>query len=182
MFCPKCGQERISQETSFCSRCGFLLTGTSELLFTGGVIPGLRPPLPNQGASPRKRGLKQGLFIFLLTFLVVPIIAIISVALDIEPWAVAIASIVLFVGGLLRMTYALMFESLTPGVPTLDENLAATAHGLLKSQPNHQGLPPYQSVPASAYVSPPVGNWRDASDPQPISVTENTTKLLEKDQ
>ena len=32
MFCPRCGQEQISDEMRFCSRCGFQLTGVSELL------------------------------------------------------------------------------------------------------------------------------------------------------
>ena len=76
MFCPSCGQERISDETRFCSRCGFLLSGTYELLMTGGVIP-QAPVGASQIVAPRTRGLKQGLFIFLLTFLVVPIVAIV---------------------------------------------------------------------------------------------------------
>src|SRR6185436_9773529 len=37
MFCPNCGQERISEATSFCSRCGYLLTGTADLLKIGGA-------------------------------------------------------------------------------------------------------------------------------------------------
>ena len=31
MFCPRCGQERFSQDTSFCSRCGFLLTAAADV-------------------------------------------------------------------------------------------------------------------------------------------------------
>lgn len=43
-------------------------------------------------------------------------------------------------------------------------------------------LPPQQSFPASSYVSPMPGNWRDTNDLQPTSVTESTTKLLEKNE
>src|SRR5258708_7024170 len=103
MFCPKCGQERVSIDTSFCSRCGFLLTGTSDLLQMGGIMPQLPAQTGFKVASPRNRGLKQGLFIFLLTFLVVPLVAIISVALHLGVWGIPIAAITLFVGGLLRM-------------------------------------------------------------------------------
>lgn len=181
MFCPNCGQERISHETSFCSRCGFLLTGTSELLQTGGVIPQITAPTASV-MSPRKRGLKQGLFIFLLTFLIVPILAIISAALNIEPWAVAIASVLLFVGGLLRMAYALMFESITPGVTTLEENMLATARGLVKGNPGAHALPPQTIYPAREYAAPSTGAWRDTNDLQPKNVTESTTKLLESDE
>ncbi len=31
MFCPQCSQEQISEDTRFCSRCGFLMTGVSQL-------------------------------------------------------------------------------------------------------------------------------------------------------
>ena len=183
MFCPKCGQERVSIDTSFCSRCGFLLTGTADLLQTGGLIPQL-PAQPGLKAdSPRTRGVKQGLFIFLLTFLVVPLVAIISVLmLGIRPWGIPMAAITLFVGGLLRMAYAAMFESPIPSGKTLDESAYAGAQRLLNRQPTAHGLPPQQSYPVSFYVQPAAGNWRDTSDLQPTSVTEGTTKLLENEE
>ena len=114
-FCPQGGQERVSVATNYCSRCGFLLTGTTELLQTGGINPAALSQSPSRQLSPRRRGIKQGLFIFLLTFLVVPIVGMISVALKIEPFGVGIASVFFFMGGLLRMVYALMFESSEPG-------------------------------------------------------------------
>ena len=43
------------------------------------------------------------------------------------------------------------------------------------------GLPPQQSIPASAYAPPRAGSWRDTKDLEPTSVTESTTKLLEKE-
>ena len=183
MFCPQCGQERMSHATSFCSRCGFLLTGIAELLQTGGVIPidASMQRLP-VGSSPRKQGLKKGLFIFLLTFLVVPLIALISVALHLPPIGIAISSILLFVGGLLRMAYALMFESAISGQPTLEGNFI-NAHGMLDRQRMHpSSLPPQQSMPVSTYGPPQAGKWRDTSELQPTSVTESTTRLLDKDQ
>ena len=67
MYCPACGQQQLSVETRFCSRCGFLLTGVAEVMSRGGTVPGMSDA--GKRSSPRKRGLKQGLFIFLLTFL-----------------------------------------------------------------------------------------------------------------
>src|SRR5688572_30758899 len=122
MFCPRCGQEQISEETRFCSRCGFLLTGIAEIIGNGGVLPEIYQANSARGGSPKKRGLKQGLFIFLLTFLVVPIISIFTIWANSEPYLVAIAAITLFVGGLLRMVYALMFESSNPTENTLEQN------------------------------------------------------------
>ena len=179
MFCPQCGQERVSVATNYCSRCGFLLTGTTELLQTGGLMPSPPERGQSQNLSPRRRGLKQGLFIFLLTFLVVPVIAMLTVALRLEPFAVAIASVLFFIGGLLRMVYALMFESAEPGAPTLEEKvLGGTA--AFKAQRDNAALPE-PTVSYVGYVSPATGNWRDTNELQPVSVTENTTKLLERD-
>src|SRR5687768_10297469 len=109
MHCPVCGQQQISDETRFCSRCGFLLTGIAEVVASGGNIPGRVGATSPASSSPRKRGLKQGLFIFLLSFLVVPLLAIATLAVNAEePFAVVIAAILLTVGGMLRMAYALM--------------------------------------------------------------------------
>ncbi len=179
MFCPNCGLERVSTETSFCSRCGFLLSGTAELLQTGGLITqtqsGYRPP------SPRNRGLKQGLFIFLLTFLIVPLLAMATIFFRAQPFAVVFASILLVVGGLLRMAYALMFESPQLAGATLEENLITGSKTFI-NRPVNQALPPQQSYPVASYVEPATGNWRDTSDLEPDSVTVGTTKLLEREE
>src|SRR6187402_1646964 len=41
MHCPRCGQQQISDQTKFCSRCGFQLGIVSELLENGGFLPQL---------------------------------------------------------------------------------------------------------------------------------------------
>jgi hypothetical protein len=175
MHCPKCGQQQISEETRFCSKCGFLLTGIATVVATGGLIPEQRSGIAGSSSSPRRRGIMQGLFIFLLSFLIVPITAMISIALNIEPFLVAIAAVLFGVGGLLRNVYAFMFES-GAARPTFNENLISE----MRSSP---ALPPSQSIPASAYTSP-TGAWRDTNDlqRQPGSVTDSTTKLLQKDE
>lgn len=179
MFCPVCGQERLSTETSFCSRCGFLLTGTAELIQTGGILP-QAAATPAKGTTPRKKGLKQGLFIFLLTFLVVPIVAIFTIAINVEPFAVAICAIALLMGGLLRMAYALMFESNEVGGAPLQADI----NQLITRQRTAAALPPQHSVPIPAEVPfrAATGTWRDTRDLQPPSVTDGTTKLLEKEE
>lgn len=174
MFCPQCGQERVSTETNYCSRCGFLLTGTSELLTTGGVIPRAAAPAGRSIGSPRSRGLKQGLFIFLLTFLIVPIIAIITVAQDADPYALVIAAILLAVGGLLRMAYALMFEEPAPA-----DQIDGAMPVFLKRSARHKGLSPQQTEPVSTFAPPAPGNWRNTNDLQPARVADAKTQLLD---
>jgi hypothetical protein len=173
MFCPKCGHERVANETRFCSKCGFLLSGTLELLMTGGVIPSAASTT-RRGDSPRRRGVKQGLFIFFLSFLLLPLIAIITVALNAEPYALIITSILLGVGSFLRIAYAMMFES-TEGV-----HIPADDDG---RQYLPDGADPYGLPAAGAHdlFTPPPRASNSTSDLHPGSVTEGTTRLLEQD-
>ncbi|HEX8637447.1 MAG TPA: hypothetical protein VF692_05245, partial [Pyrinomonadaceae bacterium] len=41
MHCPRCGQQQVSPETKFCSRCGFPLGLVSDLIAHGGFLPQL---------------------------------------------------------------------------------------------------------------------------------------------
>ncbi|HEV8593033.1 MAG TPA: zinc ribbon domain-containing protein [Pyrinomonadaceae bacterium] len=178
MHCPKCGQQQVSEDTRFCSRCGFLLTGVAEIVANGGVIPGSLQK--RTGQSPRSRGLKQGAFVFMLSFLFVPLVAILMVGLRLSPFPIAVTAILLTVGGLLRVAYALMFESSEPGAMTLEERLLSSTK--LKGVTDVPALPAQQSIPATDYASP-AGAWRDTNELAiPHSVTDNTTKLLEKEQ
>lgn len=179
MHCPKCGQQQISEETRFCSRCGFLLTGIAHVIENDGLISTGSGTFiaPN---SPRRRGVMQGAFIFLLSFLIVPLAGILTVFLKIEPFLPAIAAIVLTVGGLLRVVYALMFESGSPGGKTLEESVIAASQNAIAGKKKAGELPAGHSVPASVYAPPPAaGHWRDTNDlATPGSVTDSTTKLL----
>jgi hypothetical protein len=143
----------------------------------GGVIPSAGPR-NLAGPSPRSRGIKQGLFIFLLTFLVVPLVALISVALSLGKFGIPIAAVSLFVGGLLRMAYAAMFESPVPTGGAIESPLINSLPGA----PPAIALPPQHSFPVDAYSAPGAGKWRDTNELQPTSVTDDTTKLLNKDQ
>jgi hypothetical protein len=118
------------------------------------------------------------LFIFLLTFLVVPLVAIISVALSLGKFGIPIAAISLFVGGLLRMAYAAMFESPIPEGGLVEAPLVNSLPGMASAA----ALPPQHSFPVDAYNAPAAGKWRDTNELQPTSVTDDTTKLLNKDQ
>lgn len=178
MHCPKCGQQQVSDETRFCSRCGFLLTGIAQVVANDGAVPAANQTFFAAG-SPRRRGVMQGVFIFLMSFLVVPLIAMVTVAINAEPFAVAAAAILLTVGGLLRVVYALMFESGNPG----GQNAIAASQKAFSGRRDATELPPAQSIPVSAYAPPAAGNWRDTNDlATPGSVTDSTTKLLTKDE
>ena len=180
MYCPQCGQERGSEATSFCSRCGFLLTGAAELLHTGGVLP--NAGAANMGQSPRSRGVKQGLFLFFLTFLVAPLLGILWVFLFRRaPWPAGLAVLLLGIGGLLRMAYALMFESKYPPGILPGASIRIDPQPAFDRKSTNGELPPQKTVPVSQYTTPGTGRWLDTSDLEPPSVTDSTTKLLERD-
>jgi hypothetical protein len=154
------------------------LTGIAEVVANQGVILRERPTgLTGDPESAKRRGIKLGSFFFLLTFLIVPLLAIISIALNIEPFLVVIGMFLFGGGGLLRVVYALMFESGSAATST------SGPHALPAGTDNRGALPPSRTTPASVYSSPAAGSWRDTNDlqPQPGSVTDSTTKLLQKE-
>ena len=180
MHCPKCGQQQIAEDTRFCSRCGFLLTGIADVIANGGLVP---TGPKDEGLSPRRSGVYKGLFMILSLFLIIPIIAMISIATNSPPFAVFFALFIIGVGGILRIAYALMFESLNPRAQTLEQKLLKRKKTEEDNVEEHRALPPQQTVPAGFYSPPSTGKWLDTNElKQPVgSVTDSTTKLLQKD-
>ena len=176
MYCPKCGQLQISEEVRFCSRCGFLLEGVNSLLATGGMTPNSLPPA-NRPLSARTKGVRQGAMLMLSTLFIVPMTAIFIVGLLHGPGEiVALAAVFCFIGGLLRMMYALMFESSYPEPDELAP-YAAPVTPQFERMGRNAGLPP-----APGHTAP---SWRPQPNTAELvhrpSVTENTTRLLDKD-
>jgi len=164
--------ERISEDTSFCSRCGYLLTRTAELLVTDGVPSA--DLTKTKTSTPRLRGLKQGFFLILLAVILSPVLGIIlRFGFNMIPWPMGVFIFLVGGGGLLRIIYALMFESgQSDGTADGDRSIAA---GLV-----HNELP---AGDTSSYISPQIrpGGWLDTNDLEPRSVTDATTRLLEKE-
>jgi hypothetical protein len=115
----------------------------------------------------------------LSTILIVPIVSIISVFILGHPEVlIPLAAISLFVGGLVRILYALIMEDAVP--PVNFEQMGGYSPAAVPqfSPPaRHAALPPPSANTAA--------NWRPRPNTaeiyQPPSVTENTTRLLTKD-
>jgi hypothetical protein len=181
MFCPQCGQRQTSNEARFCSSCGFQLYVVTELLKTGGQLT-RRPTIPGQ-LSPRSRGLRQGTMLMLSTLLVVPVIAILGVALIGLPGQFAgAAAIICTMGGFLRMMYALLFESSEAPEASAPEPQyvpPASVPNYLGTHQTPSALPPPQGSPIPAYRTPRRFDTGEIAPP-PASVTDHTTRLLDK--
>ena len=181
MFCPQCGQQQASGVVRFCSRCGFPLDGVIQLLGTGGMLPTYRSPDEPQPMSPRRKGVRQGGVLLLGGAVMVPILGVLysftnSTFLEI---LLAFAAIICFLGGPLRMLYAAVFEEGAPNPFAVQPRpyMGAPARPpQFNPHPQQTALPP---PPAQ-----PIG-WRrpiTAELANPPSVTENTTRLLDKEE
>jgi uncharacterized membrane protein YvbJ len=68
MHCPSCGQQQISSETKFCSRCGMPLNIIAEVVANGGTLPQLAQLEQMSNKKPffsKKNGILLGVFWFI---------------------------------------------------------------------------------------------------------------------
>lgn len=171
MHCPGCGQQQISNETKFCSRCGLPLGVVAEVLFHGGYLPQLAEINKKKTIFSRRNGKAFSLIWFLFFILITALWAIVEV----EELAAA-SGVIAFFGGLIIFVSSLLFlKKPSPQIMYPHPAQPPAMYG----QPQHAALPHAQSIPVSGYT-PQAGNWRDTNDLVP-SVTEGTTKLLDKD-
>lgn len=182
MFCPKCGQRQAADDVRYCSSCGFALNVVSDVLAGGGQLH-WRPPEPAgpRTLTPRQKGIRQGAMLMLSTLLVMPVVIFLGVALLKLPGVIIpLAGAVCIFGGMLRMLYAIFLE----------EDAPAAAPYAAQPYVPPPALPNYLGTPAQNAALPPPA--RNASAPyrpryntgelaeRPGSVTENTTRLLDR--
>lgn len=181
MHCPRCGQQQVSDQTKFCSRCGFQLALVGELLANDGFLPQLAELYKkNSGLLTRRNGVIFSVFwtIFFL-FIMTPIWGI----ADVEEMA-GISAILGIFGGLMFLIGSLVLLKKPTATPAfLVQNAIRPEQASLHGSPAYQALPPQQIQPAAEYTAPQ-GAWRTPDTGEfsvPGSVTDPTTKLLKKE-
>ena len=179
MHCPRCGQQQVSEEIKFCSRCGFPLGLVSEILANGGFLPQLAELYKSKKWLTKKNGVMFSVMwtIFFL-LIMTPFWGIVNV-----DTLSAISAIVGIFGGLMWLIAALVFLKSEPKNFYAGSELPNPQINTLH-QAHQKGLPPQQSQPAQSYV-PPAASWKAPNTGEfavPQSVTENTTRLLKKDE
>ena len=149
------------------------------LLSNGGMLPQYLSPIEGeQKISPRKKGVRQGALIFLLGVLLVPAFGVLYGWTDINLFGffTALAAVLCFIGGPLRMLFAALFEE---GAPmrqfVVPSSYAPPAMPPLPAA-RVSALPPASVSPASQWRPRP----QTAEILQPPSVTDHTTRLLDK--
>jgi zinc-ribbon domain len=187
MHCPSCGQQQVSSDLRFCSRCGMPLTAVAEILANGGMLPMINPQKPLMITSAKKRGLKQGGIMMLLGVFIVPVLGIvIGLLLEGPTELVGLAALFFFLGGFLRMIYAAIFEDGTPTFLSKNDTIIPVSQMNLGGIPVANALPPPQSIPVNnTYQAPnqnPLyapGNWRSTTDLLNKDGSEKATQMLD---
>jgi hypothetical protein len=149
-------------------------------LGTGGALPVYRNPDEPVPVSARRKGVKQGVILLLSGIVIVPLLGVMTEFSNSNFLQIlmAFAAIICFIGGPLRMLYAAIFEEGAPrpirpyGPPPIQTPRQ------FGPPMQHQGaLPPPPARSASSWRARP----NTAELVSPPSVTENTTRLLEKE-
>lgn len=176
MYCPRCSQEQTESEVKFCSRCGFLLTGIGEVTANNGLIPQISAPENNKKSLSQRLNLR----VFIVALQIFSLLLIVFCALTGAPEEV-VTAVFGFAAGIFLSLLATLFLGNNPvfKVNKADKNSPAE----LNDGQTNFALPPQTSEPVSSYA-PPIGSWKTfaTNDLAPHSVTDRTTKLLNKDE
>jgi hypothetical protein len=186
MHCPRCGQQQVSEQTKFCSRCGFQLGLVSELLQNGGFLPQLNELYKEKQSLfssifTRKNGIVFSVIWFIFWVMMVP--AFFGIANEDE--AAGVSAVFGIFSTMMLLIFSLAVLKRGTKRFELPPSIAGQPPAPLYGNQAVGALPPQQAQPATSYI-PPEGSWRapDTGDlaRRPGSVTEGTTKLLQKDE
>src|SRR5687768_15381503 len=108
MYCPRCGQQQISDEMKFCSRCGLPLSGLAEWVAGGGVPSAYAAAKKVSAVSPRRKGIRRGAKVMFLSGVLFPLLLAISLALG-EGGPMIVPGFIFFVGFTI-MLYSRLFR------------------------------------------------------------------------
>ena len=160
MFCPKCASEVVSDETGFCSKCGFTLKAVRKAVENNGE---------NEDASelsPFQKGIRFGIKLLLIALILIPAFQILGgfftpddVLVESSPsssWFDFLGNavlITLFLAGAARIFYAIVFERSAKTEHSKTDSLREIS-GKVKN-----ALPPSQSVPVSDF-----GKWKTTDE------------------
>jgi hypothetical protein len=169
MFCPKCGQQS-SDEVRFCPRCGLQLAGLAA--YVAGNEPTQARPDPARDIelTAKRLGTRRGAKLMFFSIVLFPIFFGFCFIVD-GPGPLFVPFTV-FLAGLVMLIYARLFGDELVRVPQ------GASRRDLGAGANRPALGAAQFTPA------PLFNQQRANTAeiyQPPSVTENTTKLLDKD-
>lgn len=169
MFCPRCGQQQVSGEVRFCSRCGLSLASVPALL-AGFESPPTAGGAARRPRSKKRKQMRRGAKLMFLSAVLFPIFFALGIAVD-HPGPLIVPATVFF-AGLAWLLYFVIFSEEDADEPV------EKGREVLRESRTAPSLPPATFVPASGFGARPA---HTADMAQPPSVTEQTTKLLNEE-
>lgn len=170
MFCPKCSQQQPSEEVRFCPRCGFSLAGVAALVSGSDAQAIGAGAAQSLEQSAKRAGVRRGAKFMFFSLVFAPVFFGLCVMFDTPVFL--FIPLTLFLAGLMWMLYSALF-----GEEILSARSLAARKGL-RAGGQTPALDAPQFVPAP-YFNPRRVNTSEITSPP--SVTENTTRLLGKD-
>jgi len=169
MYCPRCGQQQVSDEMRFCSRCGLPIVGLSNWVASGGSVS-VREEAPLASSSARRKGTTRGAKLMFLSAVLLPFCFGLSILVD-DPVPMLLP-FTIFIAGLSLMLYTRFFGEGPPFIGyEAQQSRLGTTFGTT-------ALPAASNLPTNNVNAQKV---RTSELAQPTSVTEHTTKLLDND-
>jgi hypothetical protein len=167
MFCPKCSQSQASEDMRFCSRCGFPLIGVAELVANDGTLE-LKDP--DGSDITRRKIIVRGWAVLTVLNLILAPFFVIGVQ-SVEAVVIYLFfSLVLLLGGFAWMIYT------RPSREDRDLFNKTNRDKDIRAGDTQSALPPNRSISVDPFILRHQTN--ELGTPQ--SITEGTTKLLEK--
>lgn len=175
MYCPRCGQQQVSDEIRFCPRCGLPLGAVARLVESGGQAEGAAGG-ESEALTPRQRGVRKGLMVMAAAFMLGLITLLLTVFR--EDFFVLFFIVALgFTFGLMRTLYGALLED--------GGRRRAVEEGAAERQagPALGGArqPAAALNPARPHAPATFTRAQTAEMAPTPSVTEVTTRLLDED-
>ena len=158
MFCPKCAAEINSDETKFCSRCGFIIESVRNIVGQNGQ--------DENEISNFEKGLRFGVKLLLLAVILFPVLQVLSgffppddKLVESSPsstWFDFASNAVLFaltLSGIARIFYAFVFERAAKSEIVPEKSSREI------SAKEINALPPSHSIPVSDF-----GKWKTTGE------------------
>jgi hypothetical protein len=169
MFCPKCGQQS-SDEVRFCPRCGLQLAGLTAYV-AGNEFAPVRAEVPQSAElTARRLGTRRGAKLMFFSVVLFPLFF--GLCFLVNGPGPLFVPLTVFLAGLVMLVYARLFgdELIRVSQRTARRDLGAAGDRPALGAPQFTPAPLFNQQRANT-----------AEIYQPPSVTENTTKLLDKD-
>lgn len=180
MFCPKCSQQQVSDETRFCSRCGFPLSAVRELVASDGapIDPGAEAQA--EQLSRTQRSVRKGARMMLVTLALALVGGLLTVMND--DFAIFLIPVAIcFIVGFARVLHGVFLaekRALKVKGAALSTHAVPVMPGQLDAAARSPELSPPQVAPVQSFTAQ---RAETAEMVRPSSVTENTTKLLDEE-